>query len=258
MWMAGILERNWDRLTRKAQTKTAGGLAALIADQLGGAGVSLTNVKDAMGELGLPDDTTKWGKEEREKLSEILRKNSKPTVVVANKADVAPTENLEKLKKLKDEGYIVVTASAEAELALQLASGGGLLDYKPGDREFTLRKDAEITDKQRKALDKISGFVKKNGGTGIQQAIDAAVYELLKFIVVFPVEDETHFADKKGNVLPDALLIPSGSTPRELAAAVHTDLAEGFLHAVNARDRMRLSDKYELKHGDVVKIVSTK
>jgi len=258
MWMAGILEHNWGNISRKAQAKTAGGLAVLVADQMGGAGVTLAHVKEAIGKLGLPDDATKWDKSSRVELSQLLRRLSKPTVVVANKADIAPPENLKRLKELEGDGYVVVSASSEAELALQMAAGGGLVDYRPGDTEFKVKNGASLTEKQRKALDKIATFVKQNGGTGVQKAMDAAVFDLLQNIVVYPVEDETHYADKKGNVLPDALLVPKGSTPRDLAMAVHTDLAEGFLYAVNARDRMRLSDKYELRHGDVVKIVSTR
>jgi len=38
---------------------------------------------------------------------------------------------------------------------------------------------------------------------------------------------------------------------------VHTDIAEGYLHAVNGKTKRRISDSYELEDGDVIKIVST-
>ena len=258
MWMAGILERNWAHLARKAQTAPRGGLAEMVAEQMGGAGVTMSQVKDAMGELGLPEDAGKWSEASRIEVAKRLRVLSKPTVVVANKADVAPPDNIARLRGLEREGYVVVSASAEAELALQLAAENGLLEYRSGDPEFRLKDGVTLSAPQQRALDKIADFMKRNGGTGVQQALDAAVYRLLHHIVVYPVEDEAHYADKKGNVLPDSFLLPQGSTPRDLAAAVHTDLAQGFLYAVNARGRMRLSDRYELQHGDVVKIVSTK
>jgi hypothetical protein len=58
-------------------------------------------------------------------------------------------------------------------------------------------------------------------------------------------------------MLPDAYLVKKGSTAHELAYKVHTDIGDRFLYAVDGRTRMRLGDKYELKDGDVIKIVST-
>ena len=42
-----------------------------------------------------------------------------------------------------------------------------------------------------------------------------------------------------------------------MAYAVHTDIAEGYLHAVDARSSRRIGEGHELSEGDVVKIVST-
>jgi ribosome-binding ATPase YchF (GTP1/OBG family) len=80
---------------------------------------------------------------------------------------------------------------------------------------------------------------------------------MMKMITVFPVENETHWADGKGNKLPDAYLMSKGSTPRDLAYEVHTDIGDGYLYAINARSNRRISEGYELKEGDVIKIVST-
>jgi ribosome-binding ATPase YchF (GTP1/OBG family) len=70
------------------------------------------------------------------------------------------------------------------------------------------------------------------------------------------VEDEHKFADSRGRVLPDAFLMKRGSTPRDLAYQVHTDIGERFLYAVDARTKMRIKDTYELREGDIVRIVS--
>jgi len=77
-------------------------------------------------------------------------------------------------------------------------------------------------------------------------------------IVVYPVEDENKLIDSKGRMLPDALLMKRGSTPRDLAYQVHTDIGEGFLYAVDARIGMRIKDTLELKNGDIIKIVSVR
>ena len=92
----------------------------------------------------------------------------------------------------------------------------------------------------------------------VQQALDAAVFNLLDMIVVFPVEDEHKLTDGKGRVLPDAFLMKRGSTPRDLAYQVHTDIGEGFLYAIDAKTGMRVKDTLELKTGDIIKIVSVR
>ncbi len=76
-------------------------------------------------------------------------------------------------------------------------------------------------------------------------------------IVVYPVEDDSKCCNAKGVVLPDAFLMPKGSTPKDLAYRVHTDIGNGFLYAVDARTKMRIKDSTELKSGDVIRIVST-
>jgi ribosome-binding ATPase YchF (GTP1/OBG family) len=76
-------------------------------------------------------------------------------------------------------------------------------------------------------------------------------------IVVYPVEDENHYCNKKGEVLPDAFLMKRGSTPHDVAYQVHTDIGKGFLYAVDARTKMRIKENHTLKDGDIIKIVST-
>jgi ribosome-binding ATPase YchF (GTP1/OBG family) len=38
---------------------------------------------------------------------------------------------------------------------------------------------------------------------------------------------------------------------------VHSDIGDGYLHAVDARENRRVGEDHELAEGDVVKIVST-
>jgi ribosome-binding ATPase YchF (GTP1/OBG family) len=100
--------------------------------------------------------------------------------------------------------------------------------------------------------------MKQYGGTGVQQCINRAVFELLDYIVLYPVEDENKFTDRKGVILPDAFLMKRGSTARDLAFRVHSDIGKSFLFAIDGKTKMRLGEKHELKDGDVIKIVSTK
>ena len=75
-------------------------------------------------------------------------------------------------------------------------------------------------------------------------------------IFVYPVEDEHNYTDQKGNVLPDAILIPKGSVPRELAYMVHSDIGDNFMHAVDARKNMRVASDYELSNNDIISIIT--
>ncbi|MGE4274933.1 MAG: TGS domain-containing protein, partial [Candidatus Methanomethylophilaceae archaeon] len=86
--------------------------------------------------------------------------------------------------------------------------------------------------------------------------LEAATFQLLDLITVFPVEDENKYTDHDGRVLPDAFLVPRGSTARQLAYRVHTDLGDNFIRAVNARSKRTVGHDYVLQDGDVIKIVS--
>jgi len=251
MWMSGILKRNWEKLSRKVNAEGLK-IEETIAGQLEGAGVTEAHVKTVLSRMKLPRDKPQvWTDEQIIELSDMLRAQSKPVIIAANKTDVASHENIEKLKAT---GAIPV--SAAAEVALRMADKSGAIKYIPGDDDFT--ESQAMSPAQKEALSKLRALMKTNGGTGIQKCINETVFNLLDLLVVFPVEDENKFSDKKGQILPDAFLVKKGSTPKDLAFMVHTDIGKGFLYAVDARTRMRLGDKYELKNGDIVKIVAVK
>jgi ribosome-binding ATPase YchF (GTP1/OBG family) len=84
------------------------------------------------------------------------------------------------------------------------------------------------------------------------------VFERLKLIPVYPVEDETKWTDKDGNVLPHAHLVPEGATARDLAFKVHTDLGQHFIRGIDAKSRRVVGADHKLVAGDVIKIVASK
>ena len=75
-------------------------------------------------------------------------------------------------------------------------------------------------------------------------------------ITVYPVEDQNKFTDHHGNILPDVYLVKRGTTARELAYMIHTDLGKSFLYAINAKTKQRVGEDYVLKDNDVIKIVA--
>ncbi|MFC6836346.1 redox-regulated ATPase YchF [Halomarina ordinaria] len=251
LWLAGIVARNWESVERQSRAPDFD-LEDALTELLTGIGASEADVSATLRTVEYPADPKAWTDEDRERLASDLRARSKPIVVVANKADVAPQENLDALREAAD---IVVPATAEGELALRQAAEAGVVAYDPGDPAFEVVGD--VTAQQEAGLERISGVMDEWGGTGVQTALNAAVYDLLDHVTAFPVQNESKWTDGQGNVLPDAFLLPRGSTPTDLAYAVHSDIGDGYLHAVDARARRRIGDDYELAEGDVVKIVST-
>ena len=248
MWMYGILSRNWAKLLRQAQARDFS-LAAAIAETFAGLGVTLEQIRDATDEAGI--DLRTAGEEDLIRFCRELMAISKPMLIVGNKADLAPKGCLDRLEK-----HDVIFASAAGELVLRMAAEGKFIRYIPGDRCFTPNPDANLSAAQRAGLAKIAEFMQEFDGTGVQQAMNDVVFDLLDMIVIFPVEDEHKLTDSKGRVLPDAFLMKRGSTPRDLAYQVHTDIGAGFLYAIDAKTGMRVKDTLELKNGDIIKIVS--
>ena len=251
LWLASIVERNWESVERASRSPDFD-IDEELTEMLTGVGATELDVARTLRAVEYPEDPIQWTDGHRETLASEIRARSKPIVVVANKADVAPPENLQALKE-RNEATIPVTA--DGELALRRAAEAGAVDYDPGDPDFEVV--AEVSDQQREGLERIREVVAEHGGTGVQEALDTAVYDVLDHLTVYPVQNETGWTDGQGTVLPDAFLLPDGSTPRDLAYAVHSDIGEGYLHAVDARDGMRISDEQELAEGDVIKVVST-
>ncbi|PSP84311.1 redox-regulated ATPase YchF [Halobacteriales archaeon QS_1_68_17] len=251
LWLAGIVARNWEGVER--QSRSPGfDIDEALADLLTGIGATELEVARTLRALDYPEDPREWTDDHREALAREIRARTKPIVVVANKADIAPAENI---RRLQDAADYVVPATADGELALRKAAEAGIVDYDPGDPDFAVVGD--VSDQQRDGLERIREVVAEWGGTGVQAALDAAVYDLLDHLTAYPVQNESKWTDGQGNVLPDAVLLPEGSTPRDLAYAVHSDIGDGYLHAVDAREQRRIGEDRELEEGDVVKIVST-
>ncbi len=250
-WLKGILDKNWKKMSRSIEVAGAK-IEKVLFDQLSGLGVSESRVTEALRDTDISDSPRNWDDDDLFKLARNLREKTKPIIIAANKADLANEEQIEEFEKID---YPVIHTSAEYELALRKASEKDIVHYVPGDGEFEILKD-DITPEQKKGLETISDFMDKFGSTGVQQTLEKAVYDMLDMIVVYPVENEHNYTDKEGRVLPDAYLLPRGSTAEDLAYTVHTDIGEGFIRAVNAKTERIIGRDHELKDGDVIKIVS--
>jgi len=250
-WLASIVERNWEGIERRSRSPDFD-IDEALTEMLTGVGATPADVAVVLRGLSYPEDPREWTDEGRRDLASAVRERTKPLVVVANKADIAPEGNVDRLQAAAD---IVVPATAEGELALRRGAEAGLVSYDPGDEGFTVGDG--ISEQQRAGLEQVRAVLEEWGGTGVQAAIDTVVYDLLDQVTAYPVENETRWTDSQGRTLPDAHLLPRGSTPEDLAYAVHSDIGEGYLHAVDAREQRRIGDDHELSEGDVVKVVST-
>jgi ribosome-binding ATPase YchF (GTP1/OBG family) len=257
MWMASILKKDWPRIARTVESQKKD-LFSMLEERLSGLSIKRIHILETTRRTGLSTEKlTSWSDEDFLRFVDTLRQVSKPMIIAANKMDVpCAEENLEKLKKT---GYVVIPCCAEAELALRRAAEKRLIDYKPGDCNFKILEPEKLSEGQTKALETIrEKILLKNGSTGVQEAVNTAFYKLLSMITVYPVEDLEHLADHNGRVLPDVYLVPYGTTARQLAYIIHTELGEGFIYAVEARERKRVGEGYILKDRDVLSIVSAK
>jgi ribosome-binding ATPase YchF (GTP1/OBG family) len=248
LWLCGILERGWKKLTRAAELRGED-LAAELARRLSGLGITEEQVRLALQRA--PFDPS-----HPVELARELRRLSKPIMVVANKADLEPSDR--NVERIRERGYTVVPVSSEAELLLRRAAERGLISYRPGDPSFRILKPEALTQEQLRALEKVRRYLERRGSTGVQECLDTAVYRFLGLIAVYPVEDENKLTDREGNVLPDAFLVPKGTTARELAYRIHTELGESFLYAIDARTKRRVGEDHPLKDGDVISVVAAK
>lgn len=257
MWMANILKKDWPKIARTVESESKD-LYSMLEDKLSGLQIRRAHLLEAARKAGLnADKPASWSDEEFLKFVDKLRQISKPMLIVANKMDVPTAEgNFEKMKK---SNYLVIPCCSEAELALRRAAGKQLIDYMPGDGNFNILKRESLNESQVKALETIrEKILIKHGSTGVQDAVNMAYFKLLSMITVYPVEDLEHLANHNGQVLPDAYLVPYGTTARQLAYLIHTELGVGFIYAIEAREKKRIGEDYVLKDRDVISIISTR
>ncbi len=256
MWYLKLLEGNRDKISRGINSGVD--TITAITDIFRGIGVREQHVKSALEANNMTnikfDD---WDPTKTKDFVWSLRDISKPTLIVANKVDLSyASENFRRLREeYKD--MIIVPCSADAELTLRRAESRGMIKYIPGDERFEISDQQRLSDKQKWALN----FIRKDIlgeylRTGVQFAINVAVFKLLRMNAVYPVADTNKLSDKYGNILPDVYLMKSGSTIEDLAREIHTELVKGLLYAIDIRDGLRLPSTYHIKDRDILSIVS--
>jgi ribosome-binding ATPase YchF (GTP1/OBG family) len=247
LWFKSIVERALSKFSRKSGFSKVD-LLDVLTDQLTGLGINKGQIRQVLDEVGI-DDTEKFASE--------LRKLSKPIITAANKIDLSESE--ENLKKLREDfpDLTIIPTSAAAEIALKIANEKGLIEYF--ENKFTIKDESKMGEKQIQGLKFIEGKVlNKYRSTGIQECLNKAVFDVLDYIVVYPVADINKLTDKKGNVLPDAFLVKNGTTLKEFAFIIHSDIGEKFIGGLEAKTKRKLGADYVLQNSDVIEILFQK
>ncbi|NAZ31266.1 MAG: redox-regulated ATPase YchF [Acidilobus sp.] len=255
-WMFQSIRSDWDRFVRLSQVGALKDPVGEFAQRVSGFGITRAHVEEALAKLKMSDsELPKLSEEDLFRLVQTLRVMTKPMVIVANKVDIPSSEkNVERLRA-SFPGTPVVPTSALAEVLLKRLAKQGVVSYLPGDPDFRVRERPQDA-KLLKAIEMIRDLMNRLKGTGVVQSINVALFDVLKLIAVYPVEDFNKFTDRQGRVLPDVLLVPKGTTARELAYRIHTELGDTFLYAINAKTKQRVGASYVLQDNDVIKVVA--
>jgi ribosome-binding ATPase YchF (GTP1/OBG family) len=255
MWFFRIIKKNWDKISRTAEGNKKKLINELVS-LLSGLSIKRNNIIETLDKVNIDQNRPKsWTDDNLLDLVRILRKISKPILIIANKMDAPKAE--ENFKRLRSEGYEAIPCCAEAELALRRASKKELIKYIPGDSDYKLANPNMLSTEQKKALLKIKfEILEKFGSTGVQKSINYAFFDYLKMLAIYPVVHVDKLTDHKGRILPDVYLVKNGTTVKEFAHIIHSELGEGFIYALDARKKIRLSDDYALKSNDIISIVS--
>ncbi|MFH1631054.1 MAG: redox-regulated ATPase YchF [Candidatus Aenigmatarchaeota archaeon] len=255
LWYSDILKKGLVKVAKQVQSQK-GDIGKTLTDQMSSFKVTESMMDRSISKLSINKaDPVSWTDEQTFKLAKELRKLTKPIVIACNKMDLPnSSKNYENLKKNFPD-HTMIPCSADFELLLKMAAKNGVIEYYPGESDFKLLTPEKLNQKQLDALEKIREFMKTHQSTGVQDVLEKAVFEFLKYIAIFP-GGMHKLGDKEGRILPDCFLMPPGTTAFNFANKIHTDLGKGFLFAMDVRKRLKIGKDHELKHRDVIEIIS--
>ena len=186
MWYLRLIEKGWDKFARQVNQERPE-LNKAVAKQLSSFRVTERLVEKVRERLSLAEDIMSWSRDDLLGMAKELRIATKPMLIACNKIDVpGASENFEKLKE-RFPDHILIPCSAEAELALKEAAKHELIKYIPGENHFQVLHEEKLNAKQKEALNFIkTGMLDKYSSTGVQKVLDIAVFDLLKYIAIFP------------------------------------------------------------------------
>ncbi len=259
LWFKNIIEReDWSKFTKGIRAEKQKIVEGLY-ERLSGMKINKNQIILSLKNSNLDGkDPLSWTEQDLLLFSEVLRKISKPTLIVANKIDKKISEKNFIELKTKYNGPII-PCSALAERVLREYHEKKIIKYISGSTEFNIIEKQKLTPNELESLNKIGEkILAKFNGTGIQNVLNYASINIANQICVYPVSDINSFSDNKENILPDAFLVKKGMRLKDFVRdKIHSDLAEKFMFGIDAKTKKRLGENYELQDKDVVKIVTS-
>ena len=190
-----------------------------------------------------PVDLSSWKEEDVRRLVERFIAIRFPMVLLLNKGDMsgATGKNIEAICKIVPEDRVVV-GSALSEVELRKLAKENKIYYPIGEDTWYTAEDLEdpllsgsvpegvklkeLDEKTKKMLDKLQGrLMLRFGSTGVWTALQTAI-GLLEPVVAYPVSNITNLiaTPGKGDILGTAVVLQKGATPRNVAAAISTEM----------------------------------
>src|SRR3989344_5422243 len=252
-WYLNILKKGWDKFVKSLRQENLN-IKQALAKQLSGLKVTEEIVEHAIKKLKLLHHPDQWNEDDLMNLARELRKITKPMIIAANKVDIQGSEMYLKNLKEKFKDYLIIPCSADSEIALKEAAKHNLIKYIPGEDDFTILDEKKLNPNQLNALNYIKNNVLKvYGSTGVQDVLNHSVFDLLKYLAIFP-GGVSNLADKDGNIIPDCFLMPPNSTALDFAYKLHTDIGKKFIKAIDVKRKIPVGKEYSLKNRDVIEI----
>lgn len=246
-WMVQKMRDGWDRYARRAD-QSGEPMELSLLRKVSFAGINHAQIKKIAG-MGFPTRLETWSDGDFISFAKWVFSHLKPVIPVGNKADLLGKDERKQLTERFPESFLI---SAEYELALSRAISHGFLKIE----DSSYRISETVNERQKQALLKIMDFFSDETITRTSSIIRSVIRDKLQMITVFPVADESHWTDKSGNILPDAYVVPKGTTASDLAFTVHSDIGEGFIRAVDCKTKRIVGRDHELRDGDVIKIIA--
>lgn len=254
MWYLEILEKGIEKFTNRYAGEEAD-IEIELAEQMSAFRINKDEIKRLILRLDIGFDPIEWKKTQRAALASEIRMETKPMVIAANKMDTPEARaNYEEITTDSEyEHLTIVPASAHAEKSLKRADEQGAIEYRAGDSEFERR--ADLSGEQEAGLGQIEEFIQRFDGTGVQRALEAALFSELSAIAVFP--GSANGDPEDGKFMRDCFVLPESSTTEDFAYFLHSDIGDGLLHGIDCRNGRQVGAGHELSHRDVIEIVST-
>ncbi|MFA9426198.1 redox-regulated ATPase YchF [Natronorubrum sp. A-ect3] len=254
-WYLGVLEKGINRY-ESGYTTEDDAIEEELAEQMSAFKTNEDEIKRLIRRVDVGFEPEEWDDDDKLELAREIRKETKPMVIAANKMDKPQSQaNYEEITSDPEyEHLTIVPCSAHAERALKSADKAGVVDYRPGDGDFEITGD--VSGEQEEGLEQIREFLAEFGSTGVQPALETALFDVLGVVSVFP-GGANGLGNERGEVLPDCYLIPEGSTAEDFAYSLHSDIGDGFLHAIDCRSNRQLGKDYEVEPRDVIEIITT-